>query len=230
MSLATRVLIVDDDVPTRVGLRAILRAEDDMEVVGEAAGGLEALSMAEARRPDVVLMDVHLPDVDGIEATTRMVSADRAGPRVVILTTFDVSEYVYRAIQAGASGFLLKRTRAEELVAGIRAVASGESLPLPALTSSLIGHFAEATEPPSDGTRLPEGLTDRELEVLRLVAHGLSNREIATALHVSLETVKSHVKRTYAKIGARDRAQAVIRAYEAGLVTASRGEGSSLAP
>jgi DNA-binding NarL/FixJ family response regulator len=224
VSRATRVLIVDDDVPTRVGLRAILRAEDDMEVVGEAAGGREALTLAAARRPDVVLMDVHLPDLDGIEATVRIVSGERPSPRVIILTTFDVSEYVYRAIQAGASGFLLKRTRAEELVDAVRAVASGAALPMPTLTSALIGHFAGAAgpSPGGGGTALANELTDRELEVLELVARGLSNREIASALSVSLETVKSHVKRTYAKIGARDRAQAVIRAYEAGLVVPSR--------
>jgi DNA-binding NarL/FixJ family response regulator len=230
VSAATRVLIVDDDVPTRIGLQAILRAEGDMEVVGEAAGGLEAIALSEIRRPDVVLMDVHLPDLDGIEATTRLVSGEGPTPRVIILTTFEVSEYVYRSIRAGASGFLLKRTRAEELVAAIRAVASGEELPVPALTSSLIGHFAAAAEPPPDGTTLPEELTERELAVLELVARGLSNREIAAALSVSHETVKSHVKRTYAKIGARDRAQAVIRAYEAGLVVASRRDGSPLAP
>ena len=229
MSAATRVLIVDDDVPTRIGLQAILRAEGDMEVVGEAAGGLEAIALSEIRRPDVVLMDVHLPDLDGIEATTRLVSGEGPTPRVIILTTFEVSEYVYRAIEAGASGFLLKRTRAEELVAAIRAVASGEALPLRAMTSSLIGHFAAAGARP-DGARLPEQLTERELAVLELVARGLSNREIAAALSVSHETVKSHVKRTYAKIGVRDRAQAVIRAYETGLVVASRREGSPLAP
>jgi DNA-binding NarL/FixJ family response regulator len=230
VSAATRVLIADDDVPTRVGLQAILRAEDDMEVVGEAATGLDALALSEIRRPDVVLMDVHLPDVDGIEATTRLVSGDAPTPRVIILTTFEVSEYVYRAIQAGASGFLLKRTRAEELVAAIRVVASGEALPMPTLTSSLIGHFAPAAEPPRDGPTLPEELTGRELAVLELLARGLSNREIAAALTVSHETVKSHVKRTYAKIGARDRAQAVIRAYEAGLVVVSRRDRSPLAP
>jgi DNA-binding NarL/FixJ family response regulator len=216
------VLIVDDDVPTRVGLRAILQTEVDLEVIGEATGGREALALSAARRPDVVLMDVHLPDVDGIEATARIVAVDPPAPRVVILTTFDLSEYVYRAIQAGASGFLLKRTRAEELIDAIRAVASGEALPMPALTSGLIGQFAAATAPPSGATPLRAELTERELEVLALVAHGLSNREIATQLSVSLETVKSHVKRTYAKIGVRDRAQAVIQAYEAGLVVPSR--------
>jgi DNA-binding NarL/FixJ family response regulator len=222
VSPTTRVLIVDDDVPTRVGLRAILRAEGDMEVVGEATGGREAIALSAARRPDVVLMDVHLPDLDGIEATARIVSAEPRAPRVIILTTFDVSEYVYRAIQSGASGFLLKRTRAEELVDAIRAVASGEALPMPALTSGLIGRYAAASAPPPGGTALADELTERELEVLALVARGLSNREIATTLSVSLETVKSHVKRTYAKIGVRDRAQAVIRAYEAGLVVPSR--------
>jgi DNA-binding NarL/FixJ family response regulator len=217
----TRVLIVDDDVPTRVGLRAILRAEQDLEVVGEAAGGFEALAMAAARQPDVVLMDVHLPDLDGIEATARMVSED-PGMRVIILTTFDVGEYVYRAIRAGASGFLLKRTPAEELVDAVHAVASGDALPMPALTSSLIGRFVGAPGQPPGGARSVDELTERELEVLELVARGLSNREIAAELSVSLETVKSHVKRTYAKIGARDRAQAVIRAYEAGVVVPTR--------
>jgi DNA-binding NarL/FixJ family response regulator len=223
----TRVLIVDDDVPTRIGLRAILRSEADMEVVGEATSGLGALTLSAELRPDVVLMDVHLPDLDGIEATARIVSAGAPVPRVLILTTFDVSEYVYRAIEAGASGFLLKRTRAEDLVDAIRAVASAEALPMPALTSSLIGQFASTS---SVGTALVNELTDRELEVLELLARGLSNREIATTLTVSLETVKSHVKRTYAKIGARDRAQAVIRAYEAGLVQARQPESSRLQP
>jgi DNA-binding NarL/FixJ family response regulator len=217
-----RVLIVDDDVPTRVGLRAILRAEADMEVVGEATGGLEAVHLAAAQAPDVVLMDVHLPDIDGIEATARIVSTEPACPKVLILTTFDVSEYVYRAIQAGASGFLLKRTRAEQLVEAVRTVASGEALPMPAMASALIGHFAPAPSL-SSGRALRDELTERELEVLTLVAQGLSNQEIAAVLTVSLETVKSHVKRTYAKIGVRDRAQAVIRAYEAGLVVPSRG-------
>jgi DNA-binding NarL/FixJ family response regulator len=217
-----RVLIVDDDVPTRVGLRAILRAEADMEVVGEATGGLEAVHLAAARAPDVVLMDVHLPDIDGIEATARIVSTEPACPKVLILTTFDVSEYVYRAMRAGASGFLLKRTRAEQLVDAVRTVASGEALPVPAMTAALVSRFAPAPSP-SARQALADELSERELEVLALVAQGLSNQEIAAVLIVSLETVKSHVKRTYAKIGVRDRAQAVIRAYEAGLVVPSRG-------
>jgi DNA-binding NarL/FixJ family response regulator len=222
MSPATSVLIVDDDVPTRVGLRAILQSEDDMEVVGEAAGGLEAILLSATQRPEVVLMDVHLPDLDGIDATARIVAGEPPAPRVIILTTFDVSEYVYRAIRAGASGFLLKRTRAEELVDAIRVVATGEALPMPALTAGLISRYATAAEPTGPGgAALATELTERELEVLTLVARGLSNREIATALTVSLETVKSHVKRTYVKIGARDRAQAVIRAYESGLVVPS---------
>jgi DNA-binding NarL/FixJ family response regulator len=215
-----RVLIVDDDVPTRVGLRAILKAEADMEVVGEATGGIEACRLVAARRPDVVLMDVQLPDLDGIEATACIVDEGPPGVRVIILTTFDVSEYVYRAIHSGASGFLLKRTRAEDLVEAIRAVASGEALPMPALTSRLLATFATFGRPASEISA--DQLTERELEVLELVARGLSNSEIATTLSVSMETVKSHVKRTYAKIGARDRAQAVIRAYEAGLVVPSR--------
>jgi DNA-binding NarL/FixJ family response regulator len=214
------VLIVDDDVPTRLGLRAILRAEVDMDVVGEATGGVEAVALSAALDPDVVLMDVHLPDVDGIEAMGRILSTAPASLRVIILTTFDVSEYLYRAIEAGASGFLLKRTRAEELVEAIRVVASGEALPLPDLTSRLIERYAAPS--PRAGKALADELTERELEVLRLVAQGLSNREIATALSVSLETVKSHIKRTYAKTGVRDRAQAVIRAYEGGLVVPTR--------
>jgi DNA-binding NarL/FixJ family response regulator len=216
------VLVVDDDVPTRVGLRAILRAEADMEVVGEATGGLEAIHLAAVHAPHVVLMDVHLPDIDGIEATARIVATAPVCPKVLILTTFDVSEYVYRAMRAGASGFLLKRTRAEQLVEAVRTVASGEALPMPAMASALIGHFALAPSL-SSGRALADELTERELEVLTLVAQGLSNQEIAAVLTVSPETVKSHVKRTYAKIGVRDRAQAVIRAYEAGLVVPSRG-------
>jgi DNA-binding NarL/FixJ family response regulator len=218
--MTIRVLIVDDDVPTRVGLRAILRAEPDFEIAGEAAGGVEACALAASERPDVVLMDVHLPDLDGIEATACIIAESPTPPRVVILTTFDVEEYVYRAVKAGASGFLLKRTRAEEIVEGIRVVASGEALPMPALTSQLIGRYVAHDQ--AAGTALLATLTEREVDVLSLVARGLSNHEIAAALTVSMDTVKTHIKRTYAKLGVRDRAQAVIRAYEAGLVVPSR--------
>jgi DNA-binding NarL/FixJ family response regulator len=220
MSGGIRVLVVDDDVPTRIGLRAIFAPEPDIDVVGEATSGTQACALVESLEPDIVLMDVQLPDLDGIEATELIL--DRGAPgrdvRVIVLTTFDVDEYVFRSLRAGASGFLLKRTRAEELVDAVRAVAGGDALPAPALTRQLIADVTSASDPRApDGPAFP-GLTEREDEVLGLVARGLSNQEIADELHLSVETVKTHVKRTYAKIGARDRVQAVIAAYEAGMV------------
>src|SRR3954452_21259910 len=216
---AIRVLIVDDDVPTRVGVRTILSSEPGIEVVGEAADGVQAIALAHSTSPDVVLMDVQLPDLDGIEATRHIIDGvddAEVAPRVVILTTFAYEEYAYRALKAGASGFLLKRTRAEDLVSAVVTVASGESLPAPEVMKSLIRRFAPAG---GEGARaFPLALTPREEEVLVLIASGYSNQEIADRLVVSHETVKTHVKHVYVKVGARDRAQAVIVAYEAGLI------------
>jgi DNA-binding NarL/FixJ family response regulator len=216
LSNAIRVLIVDDDVPTRVGLHTILSAEDDFEVVGEASTGVEACDLASTLRPDVVLMDVQLPDLDGIEATRRITKTPD-GPRVLVLTTYDIDEYAYESMRAGASGFLLKRTRAEELVDAVRVVSAGDALPRRAATERLIAEVASR-----NGARPNEAfasLTDREAEVLAFAARGLSNLEIAEALGVSIQTIKTHLKHVYMKLDVRDRVQAVIAAYEAGLVS-----------
>jgi len=220
VSVAIRVLIVDDDVPTRVGLRTILATEAGIEVVGEAATGAEAMSLVGRVRPDIVLMDVNLPGEDGIEVTAR-ITGTLVGddcPRVIVLTTFDYDDYVYRSLRAGASGFLLKRTRAEVIVEAVRSVARGEELPVPVLTTGLISRFASRSVGPQAST-----LTERETEVLVLVAQGLSNQEIAGRLYVSVETVRTHVKRIYAKLGVRDRVHAVIAAYESGLASRPSG-------
>lgn len=210
-----RVLIVDDDVATRVGVAAILSTEPGFEVVGEATDGTEACAMAEELAPDVVLMDVQLPGVDGIEATRRIRSAGADRPRVIMLTTFEFDVYVHRSIEAGASGILLKRVGAEDLIDAVRAVATGEALPLPEATTALIARFSRAAR---NVAVFNPPLTDRETDVLILVARGKSNREIARQLGVSLETVRTHIKHIYTKCGARDRAQAVIAAYESELI------------
>jgi DNA-binding NarL/FixJ family response regulator len=218
-----RVLVVEDDVPTRIGLRTILDAEPDIAVVGEADNGLVACSLAAAVEPDVVLMDVQMQELDGIEATRRITEprgAEHCAPRVIVLTTFDYDEYVYRALRAGASGFMLKRARAEDLVEAVRVVARGEALLTPELTRRLVAGFSKKSAQPADDAALGR-LTEREREVLVLVARGLSNREIARWLTLSVETVKTHVKRIFMKLGVRDRAQAVVVAYEAGLVVPS---------
>jgi len=212
------VLIVDDQALVRAGFRMILEAEEDMEVVGEAADGREAVAEAQRLRPDVVLMDVRMPDVDGIEATRRLLG-DGPDAKVVMLTTFDMDEYVYDALRAGASGFLLKDVPPEQLVAGIRAVASGDALLAPSVTRRVIEEFVR--RPPSSVRTLPlklAGLTPRELEVLKLIARGLSNAEIATELFVSETTVKTHVAHVLMKLGLRDRVQGVVLAYESGLI------------
>ena len=217
-----RVLVVDDQALVRAGFRMILEIEADLEVVGEAADGEAALAMAAEVLPDVVLMDVRMPGVDGIEATRRLLGgAQNGGPRVVMLTTFDMDKYVYAALQAGASGFLLKDVQPELLVAGIRAVHAGESLLAPTVTRRMIESFIErgpgvATADSAAAQRL-SSLTAREREVLALVARGLSNAEIAGELFVSETTVKTHVGRVLMKLGLRDRVQAVIFAYESGV-------------
>ncbi len=231
-----RVLLADDDILMRSGLRMLLEASSDIEIVGEAGDGLEAVAMVEALCPDVVLMDIRMPNLNGIEATARIVAAqggpaptepggepgdDHDGPvtRVLVLTTFEIDEYVYDAVLAGASGFLLKRTPPEEVLAGIRAVASGDALLAPSVTRRLLADFVKARS----GRRplnknAVERLTAREHEVLIQMARGLSNQEIAGELFVSEGTVKTHVKRILMKLALRDRVQAVVFAYENGLV------------
>jgi len=210
-----RVLLADDQALVRAGFRMILKAEPGIEVVGESADGREAVELAGSLGPDVVLMDIRMPELDGIEATRRIVDGDEA-PRVLVLTTFDLDEYVYEALRAGASGFLLKDAPEEQLVAGIRVVAGGGSLFAPAVTRRLIERFAGAKPAPTPAAF--DDLTPRELEVLRLVARGLSNAEIAETLVVSEHTVKTHVARILSKLDLRDRVQAVVLAYEAGIV------------
>jgi DNA-binding NarL/FixJ family response regulator len=213
------VLIVDDQELVRTGFRVVLEAEDDLEVAGEAANGREAVELARELGPDVVLMDVRMPELDGIEATRRIRGAAAAGdgPRVLVLTTFDLDEHVYDALRAGASGFLLKDVRAAQLVDAVRTVAAGDALLAPSVTRRLLEEFSErpATQPPP--AALAE-LTAREREVLVLVAQGLSNGEIASTLVVSEATVKTHVTRILMKLGLRDRVQAVVLAYETGIV------------
>ena len=210
-----RVLIVDDDALMRAGLRGVLSSNAAIEVVGEAADGRAAVHRARLHPPDVVLMDVRMPDVDGIAATERVL-AEAPGVRVVILTTFEQDDYIFGALRAGASGFLLKRTRPEELIAAIHTIAAGDSLLSPSVTSRVIERMARQPALGTSDTRL-EQLTPRELEVLALVARGRSNGEIATELVIEESTVKTHVKRILLKLGARDRVQAVILAYESGL-------------
>jgi DNA-binding NarL/FixJ family response regulator len=213
-----RVLLADDQDLVRAGFRALLDAQEDIEVVGEAGDGEEALRLATKLAPDVVLMDIRMPGVDGLAATRRITEDDRlAAVRVVILTTFGVDEYVFEAIRAGASGFLVKDTEPEELVHAVRVVADGEALLSPAITRKLVEEFAARAKEPSTDPGL-ELLTDREREVMALVAGGLSNEEIAKRLFVSPATAKTHVSRAMTKLGARDRAQLVVFAYESGLV------------
>ncbi|MBV8159646.1 MAG: response regulator transcription factor [Acidimicrobiia bacterium] len=215
-----RVLIVDDDVPTRVGVRTILASDPNIEVVGEAGTASQATELYRRLRPDIVLMDVRLPDEDGITVTRRILADEREGPppRVIVLTTFDYDEYVFRSLQAGASGFLIKRVRAEDLIDAVRTVAAGNDLPAPSRTRTVIRAFADAwTRVESSMPQFAEALSARESEVLALIARGLSNVEIAETLQVSIETVRTHVKHVYLKTGASDRAHAVIIAYESGL-------------
>ncbi len=213
-----RVLLADDQALVRAGFRALLDAQPDIEVVGEAGDGAQAVQMAVETVPDVVLMDIRMPLLDGLEATRRIVAEPRcAGVRIVILTTFDLDEYVFEALRLGASGFLVKDTEPVDLLRGVRAVAAGDGLLSPGVTRRLIEQFAtRAAAPPAP--RELDALTDREREVVALVGAGLSNEEIAGKLVVSPATAKTHVSRAMIKLGARDRAQLVVYAYEAGLV------------
>ena len=216
-----RVVLVDDQALVRTGLRLVLEAEPDIEVVGEAADGLQALEAARLR-PDLFLMDIRMPNLDGIEATRRLAGPAVADPvRVLVLTTYDVDEYVFEALRAGACGFLLKHTSPERLVEAVRTVASGDGLIAPAVTRRLIAEFARAPAAPTPPAEL-DRLTEREREVLELVARGRSNAEIARELVVGPATVKTHVGRVLTKLGLRDRVEAVIWAYEAGLVQPGR--------
>jgi DNA-binding NarL/FixJ family response regulator len=196
----------------------ILDAQADLQVVGEAADGQQALARARELSPDVVLMDIRMPEMDGLEATRRLVSASPTAPKVLMLTTFDLDEHVYRAMKAGASGFLLKTAPPSELAAAVRAVASGDVLLAPPITRRLVEQFVRRPPPGQDRPPSLYALTAREVEVLKLIAHGLSNTEIAAALFLGEATVKTHVNRVLTKLGLRDRVQAVVLAYESGLV------------
>ncbi|MFD3921646.1 response regulator [Streptomyces sp. NPDC058595] len=213
-----RVLLADDQSLVRAGFRALLDAQPDIEVVGEAADGDEALRAVRRLTPDVVLMDIRMPVMDGLDAT-RLITGDGGldEVKVVMLTTFELDEYVFEALRSGASGFLVKDTESEELLRAVRAVVNGDALLSPGVTRRLIAEFASRSKPPAPGDGLGE-LTEREREVMALVGIGLSNEEIARRLVVSPLTAKTHVSRTMVKLGARDRAQLVVRAYESGLV------------
>ena len=219
-----RVLLADDQALVRAGFRALLDAQEGIEVVGEAADGLDAVDAARRLRPDVVLMDIRMPRLDGLEATRRLAGPGLADPvRVLILTTFDLDEYVFEALRAGASGFLLKDLPREDLVAAVRVVAGGEALLAPSITRRLIEEFARRPVGAAPDPAALEDLTARERESLELMARGLSNAEMATALYVSEHTVKTHVGNVLAKLGLRDRIHAVILAYEVGLVRPGQG-------
>ena len=218
--MSVRVLLVDDQALIRAGFRMILNAEDDIDVVGECADGTQAIDSTRRLKPDVVLMDIRMPEMDGIEATRRIAQSDGDPPvRVLMLTTFDLDEYVYDALRAGASGFLLKDVPAEQLVEGIRLIAAGEALLAPSVTRRLIEEFSKGPRARHETPKGLEELTARELEVFMLIARGMSNHEIAQQLVVSETTVKTHVARVLMKLGVRDRVQAVVLAYESGLVT-----------
>jgi DNA-binding NarL/FixJ family response regulator len=216
--MTVRVLIADDQQLVRSGFRMILESEDDFEVVAEAADGREAVAAIQRLKPDVALMDLRMPVMDGIAATAEIVADDQTPTRILVVTTFDTDEHVYAALRAGASGFVLKDAPPEELAAAVRLVASGEALLAPSVTRRVIEEFARVSRQPGARTSL-EDLTEREVEVLRLVARGLSNAEIAAELIIGETTVKTHVGNILMKLDVRDRAQAVVAAYESGLVT-----------
>ena len=219
------VLIVDDQDLVREGLRMLLEAEPDLSVVGEAGTGGQALAQARRLDPDVILMDVRMPEMNGIEATTRLVQAGSRA-RILMLTTFNLDEYVYHALKAGASGFLLKDTNREQLTSAVRAASAGETLLAPAITRRLIEDFCRGPAPGAAAGPSAGRLSERELDVVRLVAQGLSNAEIAARLHLSEATVKSHIARTLAKLGLRDRVQVAVFAYEHGIVRPGRNTSS----
>lgn len=216
--MTLRVLVVDDQALVRRGFALVLEHEGDIQVVGEAGDGMSAIAAARQHRPDVILMDIRMPELDGLSATERILTELDADTRVIVLTTFDPDEYIYRALRAGASGFLLKDTPPEELVAAVRAVAAGGALLSPAITQRLIARFAKGAGGSADlGERL-DRLTVRERQVLEAVGRGMSNQEVADALSIGLATVKTHFSSLLSKLGIRDRAQAVVFAYESGLL------------
>lgn len=217
--MTIRVVVADDQGMVRTGFSILLNAQPDIEVVGEAVNGQEAITRVAELRPDVILMDVRMPVLDGLQATRQIAAVDDA-PRVLVLTTFDLDDYVYEALRAGASGFLLKDASAGELAEAVRVVAAGDALLSPGVTRRLIAEFARLGAPRAATRKSLEGLTDRETEVLALVARGLSNVEIAAHLVVAEQTIKTHVSRVFMKLALRDRAQAVVFAYENGLVRA----------
>jgi DNA-binding NarL/FixJ family response regulator len=217
--VSVRVLLVDDQQLIRAGFRMILEAEEDIEIVGECADGTQAIDSVKRLKPEVVLMDIRMPEMDGIEATRRIMAADGDPPvKVLMLTTFDLDEYVYDALRAGASGFLLKDVPADQLVAGIRLVAQGDALLAPSVTRRLIQEFSRSAPGRRESPAALDELTPRELEVFRLLARGMSNGEIAAELVVSETTVKTHVARILMKLDIRDRVQAVVLAYESGVI------------
>ena len=215
--MTIRILIADDQELVRTGFRVILDAEPDITVAGEAADGREAVEAARSRRVDVVVMDIRMPAMDGIEATRRIAANGDGAPRILILTTFDLDEYVFEALRAGASGFLLKDAGADELLHAVRVVPAGDALLAPSITRRLIADYASRPAPQEQPQAMSE-LTPRELDVLRLMARGLANAEIARELYIGDATVKTHIARIFAKLGLHDRAQAVVLAYESGLV------------
>jgi DNA-binding NarL/FixJ family response regulator len=214
-----RVVVADDQEVVRAAFGALLKTQPDFEVVGTAADGAEAVRLCQEHSPDVVVMDVRMPEMDGIEATRRIVTASDGGPRILMLTTFDLDEYVYDALAAGASGFLLKDVAAERLFDAVRVIAAGEALLAPTVTRRLIAEFAQLRPHQPRSAAPLQGLTPRETDVLLLIARGLSNVEISERLFVGEETVKTHVSRVLNKLGLRDRTQAVVLAYESGLIT-----------
>ncbi len=221
---AIRIVVADDHQVVRTGFAALLDTQPDFTVVGTACDGLQAVRIGRELRPDVVLMDVRMPDMDGIEATRQLAGSGADGPRILILTTFDLDEYVYDALCAGASGFLLKDVTAERLFDAVRVIAAGEALLAPSVTRRLISEFAlMRPKPDAQSTAALAALTPRETQVLRLVAEGLSNQEISARLTVTEETIKTHVSRVLSKLGLRDRTQAVVTAYESGLVLPRSG-------
>jgi len=223
--MSIRILIADDQALVRAGFKVLIDSAADLEVVGEAANGEEAVDLADKLEPDVVLMDIRMPVMDGLEATRRILSAEKSDdhPRVLVLTTFDIDEYVYEALRAGASGFLLKDTEPDQLLEAVRVVAAGDALLAPSVTRRLIREFASRPEIRRAHPQQLEALTEREREVLAHVAQGLSNDEIAQKLFISPMTSKTHVSRVMMKLGARDRAQLVVFAYESGLVVPGPG-------
>jgi DNA-binding NarL/FixJ family response regulator len=217
-----RVVLIDDQPLIRTGLRVLIADTPDLEVVGEAGNGDEAVELVTRLRPDVAVMDIRMPGTDGIEATRRITASPEAKTRVLILTTFDEDDYVYGALRAGASGFLVKDMQLEMILDGIRVVAAGDALIAPSITRRLIEEFAARPEPAAIRRAVVEGITDREREVLTLVGRGLSNAEIAEKLYISVATAKAHVARLFTKLDARDRVHLVILAYETGLVSPSQ--------